>query len=290
LNIFTGWVNPGDVSEIKHILSEMQVDANILMDTETFDAPIMPDKSAFAYGNTTIEEIADSANAVGSIALSRYEGANAAKYLKDKFGVPSIVTPTPIGINNTDIFLENISKLTGKPIPESLVIERGKAIDAIVDLAHMFFANKKVAIFGNPDLVFGLAQFCLECELEPVLLLLGDDNTLYKIDPRLEALKEKANCEIKAIWNADLWELESRIKDKSLDVDLILGHSKGRYIAIDNNIPMVRVGFPTFDRAGLWKYPVIGYKGAEWLAETIANTIFASMESKHEREWIINVW
>jgi len=72
LNIFTGWVNPGDVSEIKHILSEMQVDGNILLDTETFDAPVMPDKSAFAYGNTTIEEIADSANALGSIALSRY--------------------------------------------------------------------------------------------------------------------------------------------------------------------------------------------------------------------------
>lgn len=290
LNIFTGWVNPGDVSEIKHILSEMQVNGNILLDTETFDAPIMPDKSAFAYGNTTIEDIADSANALGSIALSRYEGANAAAYLKDKFDVPSIVTPTPIGVNNTDIFLENISKLTGKPIPESLVIERGKAIDAIVDLAHMFFANKKVAIFGNPDLVFGLAQFCQECELEPVLLLLGDDNTAYKKDPRIKALEEKANCEIKIIWNADLWELESRIKDKTMDIDLILGHSKGRYIAIDHDIPMVRVGFPTFDRAGLWKYPVIGYKGAEWLAETIANTIFASMESKHDREWIINVW
>jgi nitrogenase molybdenum-iron protein beta chain len=75
-----------------------------------------------------------------------------------------------------------------------------------------------------------------------------------------------------------------------MDIDLILGHSKGRYISIDHDIPMVRVGFPTFDRAGLWKYPVIGYKGAEWLAETIANTIFASMESKRDREWIINVW
>ena len=40
----------------------------------------------------------------------------------------------------------------------------------------MFFANKKVAIYGDPDLVIGLAEFCLECELEPVLLLLGDDN------------------------------------------------------------------------------------------------------------------
>jgi|GEM_PF-5442665 len=31
LNIITGWVNPGDVTEVKHILSEMGVDANILV-------------------------------------------------------------------------------------------------------------------------------------------------------------------------------------------------------------------------------------------------------------------
>ena len=46
----------------------------------------------------------------------------------------------------------------------------------VTDLAHMFFADKKVALFGNPDLVIGLAQFCMEVQLKPVLLLLGDDH------------------------------------------------------------------------------------------------------------------
>ncbi len=290
LNIITGWVNPGDVVEIKHLLAEMGVDGNILIDTETFDAPTMPDKEGFAFGNTTIEDIANSANAVGTIALCTYQGGSAAAYLQEKFNVPAIVDPTPIGIKNTDLFLKNISKLTGKAIPESLVRERGRAIDAMADLAHMFFANKKVAIYGDPDLVIGLAQFCLECELEPVLLLLGDDNIAYQKDPRFDDLKEKANCEIEVVWNADLWELEHRIKEEGLKLDLIMGHSKGRYVAIDNNIPMVRVGFPTFDRAGLWKNPIISYKGAEWLAETIANTLFVDMENKHNKEWILNVW
>jgi len=210
--------------------------------------------------------------------------------LNKKFEVPAIVGPTPIGIKNTDTWLQNIQKLTGKSIPESLVRERGKAIDAIADLAHMFFANKKVAIYGDPDLVIGLAEFCLECELEPVLLLLGDDNKACAKDQRILDLENHTDAQIEVIWNADLWELERRVKDKSLQVDLILGHSKGRYISIDNKIPMVRVGFPSFDRAGLWKYPIIGYKGAEWLAETIANTLFADMENKLDREWLLNVW
>ncbi|MBC2582796.1 nitrogenase component 1 [Clostridium sp. DJ247] len=290
LNIITGWINPGDVTEVKHLLEDMAVEGNVLIDTETFDAPIMPDKSAFAYGNTTMEDIEDSANSVGTIALCKYEGGKAAQFLQDEFDVPAIIGPTPLGIKNTDIFLQNVAKLTGKEIPESLVRERGKAIDAMSDLAHMFFADKKVAIYGDPDLVIGLAQFCLEVELQPVLLLLGDDNKTYKRDPRFEEMKKQANCDIEVICNADLWELEDRIKNKKMDIDLIMGHSKGRYIAIDNNIPMVRVGFPTFDRAGLWKQPTIGYRGAELLANTIANTLFADMEYKHEKEWLLNVW
>lgn len=290
INIITGWINPGDVSEVKHYLQEMGVDANILLDIEKFDAPIMPDKSAFAEGSTTIEDIADSANSLGTIALCKYEGGDAAKFLEEEFEVPAIIDSMPVGIKGTDKFLKNISKLTGKKIPESLVIERGRAIDAMADLAHMFFADKKVAIYGDPDLVIGLADFCLECELQPVLLLMGDDNKGYAKDPRFKEMEKLANCEIEVITNADLFELESRIKNKTLDVDLIMGHSKGRYIAIDAQIPMVRVGFPTFDRAGLWKHPVIGYKGAEFLAETIANALFTDMEYNKNKEWLLNVW
>ncbi len=85
-------------------------------------------------------------------------------------------------------------------------------------------------------------------------------------------------------------ELERRIKNKEVELDLILGHSKGRYIAIDANILMVRVGFPTFDRAGLQRHPTIGYRGAMHLGESIANTMFAHMEYTKRREWILNTW
>jgi vanadium-dependent nitrogenase beta chain len=290
LNVFTGWLNPGDVVEIKHYLEEMDVEGTVFMDTEDFDSPILPDKTITTFGNTTVDDFINSASAMGSIALCRYEGGSAAEFLKDEFDVPSIVGPTPIGIKNTDAFLKNITKLTGKPIPKSLVRERGRAIDGMVDLTHMFFADKKVAIYGDPDLAIGLAQFCLEVEMKPVLLLLGDDNPTYKNDPRLAEIKEKADFDMDVVLNADLWELERRLRDKEIELDLIMGHSKGRFVAIDYNIPMVRVGFPTFDRAGLYRHPIIGYNGALWLAETIANTLFTDMENKREKEWILNVW
>lgn len=290
LNVFPGWVNPGDVVLLKDYFKAMGVDATIFMDTENFDSPMLPSKAIETQGNTTVEDIADSANAIGSLALARYEGASTAKYLNESFEVPDYLVNTPYGIKNTDDMLRKISEVTGKEIPESLVRERGIALDALADLAHMFFANKKVAIFGHPDLVLGLAQFCMEIELEPCLLLIGDDQgRKYKKDPRIEELKNTAHFDIEIIHNADLWELEKRI-NAGLKLDLIMGHSKGRYVAIEANIPMVRVGFPTFDRAGLYRKPTIGYKGAMELAETIANTLFAHMEYTRNKEWILNTW
>ncbi|MEZ7195317.1 Fe-only nitrogenase subunit beta [Pseudodesulfovibrio karagichevae] len=290
INLITGWVNPGDVAHLKHLLAEMDVDATVLFEIETFDSPLMPSGNHVSHGETTIADLRGTANALGTIALNRYEGAKAAQYLEDEFSVPAVIGPTPIGIRNTDTFLNSIKAMTGKPIPESLVRERGIAIDALTDLVHMFLADKRVAIYGAPDLVIGLAEFCLDLEMRPKLLLLGDDNVRYVDDPRVIALKENVDDDMEIVTNADLMELQDRIVNQGLELDLILGHSKGRFVAIDNNIPMLRVGFPTYDRAGMYRHPVVGYAGATWLAEQMANTLFTDMEYKHNKEWVLNVW
>lgn len=290
INLLTGWVNPGDVKELKHLLKEMDIQANVLFEIESFDSPVMPDGSAVSHGNTTIEDLIDTGNAQATFALNRYEGTKAAEYLEKKFKIPAVIGPTPIGIRNTDTFLQNLRKVTGKPIPESLSRERGVAIDALTDLTHMFLADKRVAIYGAADLVIGLAEFCLDLEMKPVLLLLGDDNSKYVDDARIKAIQENVDFDMEIITNADFWELENRIKNEGLELDLILGHSKGRFISIDYNIPMLRVGFPTYDRAGLYRYPTVGYGGAIWLAEQMANLLFADMEHKKNKEWLLNVW
>jgi nitrogenase molybdenum-iron protein beta chain len=290
LNLITGWVNPGDVRELKRYLAEMGVEPTVLFDIESFDSPIMPDKGSFTHGTVTVEDIRGTADAMGTVSLARYEGASSGNYLHDEFNVPHVVVNTPIGIRNTDSFLLKIAEMTGKPIPDSLARERGRALDALVDLAHMFLADKKVAIYGSADLVLGLAQFCVEVEMRPELLLVGDENAQYANDPRVKELRDGADYDIEVVTGSDLWELESRIDSGRFKPDLIMGHSKGRWIAIDRQIPMVRVGFPTFDRAGLYRHPIMGYSGAVELAEMTANAIFADMEYKKDREWLLNVW
>jgi nitrogenase molybdenum-iron protein beta chain len=55
----------------------------------------------------------------------------------------------PIGVANTDRFLENVRHLSGRPIPDELRKERGRLIDAIVDVQFKI-AQKKVAIHERP--------------------------------------------------------------------------------------------------------------------------------------------
>ncbi len=92
------------------------------------------------------------------------------------------------------------------------------------------------------------------------------------------------------IINADLWELENRIKNKEVGLDLILDHSKGRWTAIDNNIPIDTRRFSHLRPCGT--VPPSGRLicGAMWLAEQMANTLFTDMEYKRNKEWLLNVW
>ena len=48
-----------------------------------------------------------------------------------------------------DAFLENVSHLTGRPIPDELRKERGRLINAMIDVQFKI-AQKKVAIHERP--------------------------------------------------------------------------------------------------------------------------------------------
>jgi nitrogenase molybdenum-iron protein beta chain len=119
---------------------------------------------------------------------------------------------------------------------------------------------------------------------------ISKNNVNYVNDSRVKALQEHAFFDMEIVTNADLWDLEYRLKNKGLKLDLILGHSKGRFVSIDYGVPMVRVGFPVYERAGMYRYPVVGYAGATYLAESIANVLFTDMEYKKNKEWVLNVW
>jgi nitrogenase molybdenum-iron protein beta chain len=269
INIITGWLNPGDIWELKAMLKNLSAESIILTDiSATFDAPLSLPKPKPPQGGTGVEEIRDTAKSIATIALYKDMGASAAKFLMDKYEVPAILGPLPIGITATDDFLDKVTQITGTKIPDQLRQERGRLIDAIVD-ANQYLFGRRVAIFGDPDLVTSLTRFISELGMEPIVLCTGTKSN--EIIKDIEALNRKWGYHPDLLVGSDLYEFHQRIKINK--VDLILGNSKGVDIAKEEGIPLIRVGFPVYDRLGYHRRSIIGYKGGINLVDLIANTI-----------------
>ena len=268
INIITGNISPADVKEVKNILKEMDCESIILTDTsENLDAPLTEDTLSLYDGGTTIEEIEDTANSVGTISLSKHVDS-AGVFLEKKFGVKSISGPIPIGLENTDSFVKSVSQLGDLEIPESIEKDRGRLIDAMVD-AHSYNYHRKVAIFGDPDFVSGLTRFTCEMGMVPTVVCTGTKSKRFIED--INTISEKKGVSPIILAGGDLYDMHREIKEAGADI--LIGNAYGASIAQEENIPLFRVGFPVFDRLGAQRISVLGYNGGIDFVDKLTNTI-----------------
>lgn len=281
VNIIPGIVNPGDIREIKHIMGLMSVEGIILTDiSDPFDSPLRPSatdmKPFYPKGGTTVEEICDSSNSLGTISLCRYAGSGAVS-LQKKYDVPAAVGPIPIGVQNTDQFLRNLKKFTGLEIPESLLDERGLLIDSMADLASRYLFGRTVAIYGDPAITSGIARFVSELGMIPSVVCTGVESKEF--EEEMKKVSKESDGPVDVLVGSDLRALETRLQEDP--VDLMIGHSDGRLFAKSFDIPLIRVGYPVYDRAGYHRVPIVGYNGGVNLIDRITNTVF---EKYYEHE------
>lgn len=270
INVIPGWVNPGDIRELKHMLREMGLHGVWLTDySETLDGGYYEPRPHFARGGTTIEELRSSSKSLATVALQRHVGGEAAHIYERRYNVPAHVLTMPIGLANTDALVDTLTEITDHPVPETLQVERARLLDALVD-THMFTTGLRVALYGDPDLLEGLVGLVAEMGMTPAYVLTAADNGSW--GERMVELSEELGVESEIILKGDLHELHKRIKARP--VDLLIGHSKGKFIADAERIPLLRVGFPVEDRFGYHRRAIVGYNGAIALVDEITNLIF----------------
>lgn len=264
----------GNLREVKRIANLMGVDYTLLGDnSEYLDSPNTGEYNMYP-GGTPLEDAADSINAEATVSLQAYSTSKTREYIQKEWKQPSYVV-RPIGIRGTDEFLMKLSALTGKPIPKELEDERGRAVDAITD-SQSWLHGKRVAIYGDPDLVVGMVQFLLELGAEPIHIVVTNSNEEF--EKELQALLDSSPFGSGAtIWGGkDLWHLRSLLFTEP--VDFFIGNSYGKYLWRDTHTPMVRIGYPIFDRHHLHRYATYGYQGTINLLNWIVNTILDELD------------
>jgi nitrogenase molybdenum-iron protein beta chain len=225
-------------------------------------------------GGTTLEEGADSINATQTIALQAYSTTKTRDYIAKEWGQKTAVY-RPWGIKGTDDFLIALSEATGNPIPAEIEKERGRAVDAMTD-TQAWLHGKRTALYGDPDLVIGLLQFLLEMGIEPIHVLVTNSNPEFEAEAKA-LLESSPYGKGATVWGGkDLWHLRSLLFTEP--VDFFIGNSYGKYLWRDTHTPIVRIGYPIFDRHHLHRYSTIGYNGAINLLNWIANTVLDELD------------
>ncbi len=283
LNLIPGFDgNTGNLREYKRILELFGIPYTMMADiTEVFDSPC--DGTYRLYpGGTKLEDAAESVNGKVTMALQKYSTATTMKWIEEEYSGEKLLMPMPFGIKKTDEFLMKLSELFGKPVPEELKAERGRAVDALTD-AHQYLHGKKFAIFGDPDYLIGIVSFLLELGAIPYHILCS--RTTKKFEKEMKALLATSpfGATSKIYINKDLWHMRSLLVTDP--VDGMIGDTHGKWAARDAGIPLFRIGFPLIDRVTLHRYPVVGYQGAVNILSMIANKFLDIKDETCEDQW-----
>lgn len=269
VNIIPGWVEPADMEEIKRIAAMMGVDITLFPDTSgVLNGPLSGEYHMFPEGGVTIDELKDSGNAIGTMALGEWCSSDAARWLDANCKVPCTVLDMPFGLKATDRFVDTLRIIAGTSVPDSVAQERGQLVDMISDM-HQYTFGKKVAIWGDPDQLISMCEFLVSMDMWPVHVVTGTPGKRF--EARIKEITKDLPFDINVKAGGDMFLLHQWIKNEP--VDLLIGNTYGKYIARDEDIPLIRWGFPIVDRVGHQYFPTIGYKGGLRLLEKMLNAI-----------------
>jgi len=274
----------GNYRVIHRMMKEMGVDYTLMSDpSEVLDTPADGTFRMYA-GGTTQAELKDSPNAIDTLLLQPWQLEKTKKFVQTIWHQPATAINIPMGLEWTDEFLMKISELTGKPIPASLELERGRLVDMMTD-SHTWMHGKKFSLYGDADFVMGMTKFLLEMGAEPADVLCNHANKrwLKAMDKMLKASPYGQNTVVHI--GKDLWHFRSLVFTNK--PDFMIGNSYGKFIQRDTfykgeefEVPLIRIGFPIFDRHHLHRMTTLGYEGAIYMLTTLVNAILEQLDKE----------
>ncbi len=285
LNIVTGFETYlGNYRVMQRMMKEMGVECSLLSDpSEVLDTPADGEYRMYD-GGTTLDEMRDAPNAIDTLLLQPWQLVKTRKFVKDVWKQPASNIAIPIGLDGTDEFLMKVSELIGKPVSPSLTRERGILVDMMTD-SHSWLHGKKFGLYGDADFVLGLTRFLLELGAEPIHILCNHANKRWKkaVEKMLADSPYGQNSEVHT--SKDLWHFRSLMFTNK--PDFMIGSSYGKFIQRDTlhkgkecEVPLIRLGFPIFDRHHMHRDTTLGYEGAMSILKTLVNAVLERLDEE----------
>jgi nitrogenase molybdenum-iron protein beta chain len=220
----------------------------------------------------TLDKIKNASKAELNIVLSPYTGIVVAENLKQKFGVPYIVYPLPIG-SETSNFLRQVANI--------LQLDPGKVEKVIEDEentfwkylikfteAHVFaLSNKEFAVIADSGYAVGITKFLAnDLSLTPSLIAVTDQpEESLEESIKKSILELDYDLEPTILFEPDNYRIWELLKENKPNI--IFGNTNDKIEGKKLGISAFPLTFPLYDRVVLSK----GYPDTEVLSRLPKN-------------------
>ena len=252
VNVLVGsHLTPADFMELREIIELFGLKPIILPDLSALDGS-RQGFSALATGGTKINKIKEMSKSEFTIAIGK-SMETSAKKLKDRFNIEYKALESIAGLRHTDMLMETLSMLSGKPIPQKYERQRRILIDGMRD-AHFYYGNKKICLALEPDLCVQMSSWLDEMGAEIELAVI----------PAYASSANKISA--RNVIVGDLFSIEGKY-------DLLVSNSHAEDTAKRLGAPLCQMGFPVYKVLGNNHRITIGYRGTLTLVNEIANLL-----------------
>ena len=275
--ILPGIISPADMRHLRALARACGRRPVLVPDYgESWDGGVWQAWQPLPDGPTGLKEIAGLGGAETVIALGGVlsHGGTAADTIAARAQCGLHHLELPIGVRATDRLVAALGGDAEAGRPADLAVERSRLLDSYVD-GHKHVAGRRVALWGEVDLVVALAGFCYEIGLVPAVCASGA--ATGDLGDRVEALRPAGVDPARLLPDSDFMTIEAACRE--VGVDLLIGHSKGYPMCRALARPFVRVGFPVHDRLHGARLRLLGYAGTQSLLDRVTDALIDGEQS-----------
>ncbi|WP_095590433.1 nitrogenase iron-molybdenum cofactor biosynthesis protein NifN [Actibacterium ureilyticum] len=267
VNLLCGsYLTPVEIEEIVRLIRAFGLSPIVLPDISTsLDGHMSDNWSGTSLGGTTRADVARMTESAFTLAIGE-SMRGAAKLIEDRAFVPYRVFQSVTGLKPVDALVRTLMGVSGQPdAPPSVKRDRSRLIDAALD-AHFHIGGLKVAMGADPDLLFALSN-CLS-GMGAQIVTAVSTTTANPVAERVPA---------DTVLIGDLGDLERHAGQSG--AQMLITHAHGRHAAQRLQLPLLRAGFPIFDRLGAQDICRVGYRGTRAFLYEVANIV----QARHHR-------
>ena len=260
VNVLAGSaLTPGDIEALKDWIEAFGLRPVVLPDLgDSLDGHLVDQETTpLTLGGTPKDEIAAMGESIATFVVGR-SLARAADLLKSRTGVPDLRFDHLMGLDACDAFTQALATVSGQPVPDKLERQRAQLQDAMVD-SHFMAGFARVAVAGDADMLMGFSEFFHG---------VGAEIVAATVPVKLECL---ADLPCRQVRVGDLEDFERDAA--AARAQIIVGNSHCAAAAARLGLPLLRAGFPLYDRVGAYAKTWIGYRGGRQTLFDFANLI-----------------